>query len=212
MMGLRWRIIAGAIFFAILAIADLTRRGTKATRWREYSFLLLCVAVAMLYGVVNDQVTSRISWEYFYYGKELAPIIGAQTPPDTAALSLQAARIGAEATWTAGLIIGVAMLLANNPSKKVPRVSYASMIQRLPVFVLICVIFAVLLGIAGHFYLLNWMGEDFGELAATNLWRPRRFMTVYGVHLGGYIGGVVGVIYSVWSIRRERKHLRNRQG
>ena len=55
---------------------DLVNKGRNATRWREYGFLALCVAVAIVYGIVNDQITSRISWEYFYYGKDLAPILG----------------------------------------------------------------------------------------------------------------------------------------
>jgi len=179
--------------------------GRRATRWREYAFLLLCVAVAIAYGIVNDQITSRISWEYFYYGKELAPILGPQTPPDAGALHWQAVRIGAEATWAAGLIAGVAMLLANNPHPGRTQLRFFALLARLPLFILIVAATAVLLGIAGRFFLLNWISQDFRDLARYNLWRPRRFMTVYGIHLGGYVGGLLGIVYGVWSIRRRRR-------
>lgn len=119
------RILAGVGIFTLLAVADLIQRGRYAKRWREYAFLLLCVAAAMLYGVANDEITSRISWEYFYYGKELAPVIGPDVPPNPAALSWQAARIGAAATWWVGLVIGVAMLMANNPSHRRPQLPYS---------------------------------------------------------------------------------------
>jgi hypothetical protein len=198
------RILAGAGVLAILAATDLIHRGRQATRWREYAFLVLCVAVAMVYGIANDQITSRISWEYFYYGKDLAPIIGPETPPNLVALCWQAARIGAAATWWAGLVIGSAMLIANNPSLRSQRLTYSRLIARLPGIVGIVVLAAMVGGIAGNYYLLNWISPDFRDLAAMNMWRPHRFMTTYGVHLGGYIGGGIAVVYGVISIRRER--------
>jgi len=59
------RITFGILVLAALAIMDLRQEGRNATRWREYAFLALCAAVAMVYGILNDQVTCRISWECF---------------------------------------------------------------------------------------------------------------------------------------------------
>lgn len=207
MIPLWLRLSLGIALFAILAVADFIRRGKTATRWREYLFLLLCVIVAMMYGALNDQMTSRISWEYFYYGKELWPILGPSTPPQAGALGWQAARIGVTATWWAGLIAGVAMLIANNPRAGRPQLPYRRLVARLPWFVLIVVACALVFGIAGQFFLLNSISPDFAELAGSNLWRPHHFMAVYGIHLGGYIGGGLGTIYAVISIRHERSAL-----
>ena len=51
--------------FACLAAVDLKRHGHAARRWKEYLFLVSCVVLALAYGIVNDQVTVGISWEYF---------------------------------------------------------------------------------------------------------------------------------------------------
>jgi hypothetical protein len=199
------RFTFGIVVLAALAIVDLRQKGRNATRWREYAFLTLCVAVALVYGILNDQITCRISWEYFYYGKDLSPILGPDTPPDATALQLQALRIGASATWWAGLIIGAAMLIANNPSRRGPQLSYPRLIARLPAILVITALSAIVFGFAGNLYYLNGISPDFQNLAATNLWRPHRFMTVYGIHLGGYVGGALAVIYSVSSILHERR-------
>lgn len=199
------RFTFGILVLAALAIVDLRQKGRSATRWREYAFLALCAAIAMLYGILNDQATCRISWEYFYYGKDLSLILGPDTPPNPRALQLQALRIGASATWWAGLIIGAAMLIANNPSRRGPQLPYRRLIARLPAIIIITILCAIIFGFAGDQYFLNNISPDFQNLAATNLWRPHRFMAVYGIHLGGYIGGALAVIYSASSIIHERR-------
>ena len=115
--GLAVKIGAGLLFFAVLGLWDLIKNGREARRWREYAYLLCCVAAAMAYGVINDQVTVTISWEYFFYGKELEKVLGTLAPPDMAALRWQAVMVGLKATWVLGVVLGVAVLIANNPRK-----------------------------------------------------------------------------------------------
>ena len=106
MLGIR--IAIGGAIFLTLALIDLHRNRSQARRWREYTFLLAVTAIAMAYGAINDQITSAISWEYFYYGKELSLVLGAQTPPDRGAMRWEAAKVGMKATWSVGLILGSA--------------------------------------------------------------------------------------------------------
>src|ERR1700677_2554688 len=103
----------------------------------------------MLYGIVHDQITSTISWEYFYYGKALENSLGPTTPPDPAALHWAAAKIGVEATWAAGLIFGAVLLLANNPFRDLPRLANRELALWLPMIVGIAVVCGVVFGLAG---------------------------------------------------------------
>jgi hypothetical protein len=204
-MYLRTRIIIGVLFFTILGAIDIKQNGRRATRWREYVFLLICVATALLYGIVNDLITSTISWEYFSYGKGLWPDVVPDIPPNQMQLHLAACVVGMKATWTAGLIIGVAILLANNPRKDRRQLPIESLIKFLPIVLLITVTTAILFGIAGYFGWLALFSNDFTQMLRHDEMRPHRFIAVFGIHLGGYIGGLLGIIAAVISIFRMRK-------
>ena len=199
------RIGVGVLVFAILGALDLRRNGRQATRGREYLFLLAAVAVALAYGVANDQITSRISWEYYYYGKGLQGVLGPRTPPDPARLSWAAAKVGMKATWTVGLLIGVALLVSNNPRPGRPRLPYRRLLARLPMILLSAMGAAALLGALGYRGWLAFFSDDFREMLRLNEFRPHRFMLVYGVHLGGYVGGLFGTAAAVVSVLRERR-------
>jgi hypothetical protein len=145
-MSLAWRIAIGSTILAVLAIADLRQRGRDARRWREYLFLLCVMVLAMAYGAINDQITSRISWEYFYYGKDLSKVLGPETPPDPAALHWQAMKVGVEATWSAGLLMGMALLLANNPSPGLRQLSGPRLLSTLVIVVAVVIPLAAIGG------------------------------------------------------------------
>jgi hypothetical protein len=207
--GLIVRIALGCLFFLMMAIADISRNGREAKRWREYLVLVIAVIIAMSYGALNDQLTSRISWEYFYYGKDLQAMLGPKVPPSAGKLSWEAAKVGVESTWSAGLIIGVAFLLANNPNKTLPQLPIRRLIARIWIVILCCIACAALLGAIGYRGGLVWISDDFREMVARNEFRPYQFMAVYGIHLGGYVGGLLGMIRAVISILRERAKLIN---
>jgi hypothetical protein len=198
------RIVLGSIILLSLAIYDLRQRGRAATRWREYMFLLAGVAAAMLYGIINDQITSRISWEYFYYGKGLDTILGPDVPPDISRLHAAAISVGLKATWWVGLIVAAALLWANNPSPRFPRLSYRRLLCGLPIVFLVTAICGVLGGLAGRLGWLDNASEDLSGMVRDNLFRPRTFLTVYGIHLGGYAGALVGTVIAILWIRLAR--------
>jgi hypothetical protein len=203
--GLATRIAAGVIIFAILALIDFRRNGNQATRWREYAFLLLCVVAALAYGIVNDLITSTISWEYFSYGKGLWPDVLPDVPPDSLRLHLAACVVGMKATWTVGLMIGVALLLANNPRKDRPQLPLSALAKRLVWILIVTIIIALAFGIAGDKGIFAHFSDDFAQMLRRNEMRPRRFMTVFGIHLGGYVGGLIGLCGAVISVACRRK-------
>ena len=192
--GLLLRILLSISVLAILAVADLKRKGQSATRWREYVVLVACVAAAICYGVINDQITSSISWEYFYYVKNLSTILGNRIPPDATALHLQAVKVAAEATWWVGLILGVVLLYANNPRPNLPRLSNRSIVSQLPLIAVFTGILAAAIGICGY---LDWLPagrQNFADVIPSDSERARRFLCTWGVHLGGYAGGAIGTL------------------
>jgi hypothetical protein len=206
--GLAAKIAAGVAFFLLLGLWDLIKNGRQAKRWREYAYLLCCVAAAMAYGLINDQVTITISWEYFYYGKELEKVLGPVTPPDMAALRWQAVLVGLSATWWTGVVLGVAVLIANNPRKTRPQLSYRRLYAMLAIPLIAAAICAGTLGLAG------WLGafpRTFVESLCPQQLRPSHFMGVYGAHLGGYAGAVIGLVLVVVRILRVRKRLTSPQ-
>lgn len=202
--GLLARVAIGAMFFVFLATVDLLRRGRKATRWREYLFLLACAAAAMGYGWVNDRIASSISWEYFYYGKGLDQRLGSRVPPDMRALQWEACKIGLKATWSVGLVVGVALLIANNPRKGRPQLPWTELGRMVVVVFVTCALFAAVGAGMGSRGLLNWTSHDISALWRDDLFRPRQFSTAYGMNLGGYVGGVVGTILVTARIVRRR--------
>ena len=52
-----------------IAGVDYWRNRQRATRWREYSFLLACATLGGLFGAAFDQLSVALSPEYFEVGK-----------------------------------------------------------------------------------------------------------------------------------------------
>lgn len=185
------RIAIGLTIFATLAIVDYVRHRERATRWREYAFLFSCVLLAITYGILNDLITSRISIEYFLYGKGVGEHVSAEVLARPEAhrrvLDLHAVRIGAVASWSVGLIAGAALLVTNTVGRR-PRLtmrSLAACIWPIVVLAITCAVAGGLLGARGAF--TGW-SADFNEMVARDEMRPYRFMSVFGIHLGGYVG------------------------
>ena len=158
-------------------LSIILRNKSKATRWREYVVLIAAVLIALLYGAINDQITVTISPEYFLYGKELFKTIGRKNR-SWATLRWEAAKVGLKATWSAGLIFGVALLLANNPSKQMPRLKNRQLMKILYIMPLIATVCGVVVGFAGYRGYLVRCHPTFAtwstltSTAPTNSWPP----------------------------------------
>jgi len=215
---LRWFIISDAAaairacvgvgILAVFALVDWRKHRANATKWRECGVLAIAVLAAMLYGTLNDQVTSSISWEYFYYGKELDNVLGPTVPPATAPLHWEVAKVGMKATWSVGLLIGVALLLANNPWRDLPRLAYRELVKMLPLIVGSAVVLGVIGGFAGYHGWLTHFAADFEDMWRADIFRPRRFLCTWGVHLGGYLGGLTGTLVATAIVLRDRRRRR----
>jgi hypothetical protein len=154
--------------------------------------------VAGLYGALHDQISYTISPEYFtklkFHQFAWADL---GWPP-----RVFASVIGLLATWWVGLLGGWFLAragLAEVPSAKRRRVTAVA-------FGLVGGA-AVVCGIAGLFFgrydgtILNFLAND---LAAAGVEDPRAFATVAGLHDGGYLGALVGLIAAVLYVRSHR--------
>lgn len=202
--ALPYRVAIGLSIFAVLGIVDYYRHREQATRWREYAFLALCVVLAIAYGIANDLITSRISVEYFLYFKGVADRVSGEVAarPDLhrGTLDIQAMRIGALATWSVGLIVGAALLVTNTVGRH-PRLRMRRMFPWVSIVFGGAVVGAVTLGWLGWHDRLPWIRDNFAEPTL----RPRNLMCVYGIHLGGYVGGAIGAFVACARVAQIRR-------
>ena len=99
--------------------------------------VLLCILSAILYGILQDQVTARVCVEYFTIGHP--PVFNTESP------TLLALGWGVIATWWVGLLLGIpysrvkALLLAQvrrrppDPSHVLPHGVHGMCLPFLPV-------------------------------------------------------------------------------
>ncbi|MEO0446981.1 MAG: hypothetical protein AAF191_12985, partial [Verrucomicrobiota bacterium] len=98
-------------FLAVLLVCVsagewMLKRGA-AIRWKEYGFLLASLAIGALYGVGVDQITSRISQDYFLLLKGLNREFFAQ----------EIISLGAKAGIAASAVAAGVILLVHRPTR-----------------------------------------------------------------------------------------------
>lgn len=182
------------LLLVVAAAGDRWRHGAEARRWREYLLLLLFGGLGAVFGLASDQVTSRLSPDYFIHGKGLdaGPDLGRQV----VVLSLQAGLV-------AGLVLGGVLLLANDPRPDRPGLPAAALV-RLAAWP---AALAALLAPVGFLALgaLDPLGLDRELRGLVDDPAARaRFVQVWGAHAGLYAGGLLGVVVAAVLVRRRR--------
>ncbi len=158
--------------------------------------IFLSVAAAIVYGVLQDQITARVCVEYFTIGHP--PVFETQNP------TLLALGWGVIATWWVGLLLGMALAVAARAGRR-PRRGAASLLR--PIGILFAVTALGTLG-AG---LLGWALARAGTVylagpLATRVPPDKHvpFLADLWAHsasyLLGFIGGVVVIVW-VWRSR-----------
>lgn len=175
------------------AAVDRARSGREARRAREYAFLLAAGAVGAAFAFVVDQLTSRLSPDYFVLGKGLEP--GRGFARAVVELSLQAGLV-------AGLVLGGVLLLADQPRPDRPALPLPRLLLRagwpLGGAVLVAPLGALALPPLDPLGLRRELGPLLTDPALEALLR------VWGLHAGLYAGGLLGTIAGVLEVRRRR--------
>lgn len=192
----RYRVTAGLIFFLCLAVYDVYRHGRHSRRIREYAFLAGFTLAAMAYGVLHDYITWSISPDYFSRGKGIASAADGY--------SMEVMLLAVKAFWSAGLISGAVLLVANTPGKAGCRLTWDRLLYIALWIPALSICFESIAGIlvfSGYHSLCGLMeGLVYTEMR-------RNFFTVWAMHAGAYTGGAAGLIWAVHIIRRRKKQM-----
>jgi hypothetical protein len=102
--------------------------------------VLMCVAAAVGYGVLHDQVTARVCVEYFTVAH---PRIVDSDDPTVVGLVW-----GVVATWWAGLLLGLPLAIAARVGSR-PQRSVRSLVRPVLVLLAMMAVFATVSGVVG---------------------------------------------------------------
>lgn len=160
------------------------------------AIIALCVASAVIYGILHDQVTARVCVEYFTIGHP--PVFLTESP------TLLGIGWGIIATWWVGLLLGIPLAIAARAGHR-PRRGVRSLVRPVAILLLImggCALPAGLVGFAlgrgGAVYLV----EPLASLVPREI--HAHYLADLWAHSASYLVGLVGgivVIVRVWRSR-----------
>lgn len=187
------RIFGVLILLVIGALIDWLVKREKARRWKDYLFLIGCGAAGAVFGVLIDQVTSRVSPEYFIHGKGIAE----------EGFKVGVVKLGAQAGMTAGVITGGVLLVANSLLREKPIVPVRKLLRYVLVAMAGALLSALVLGIACLAFLPKNLLGSFNGLVPMEA--MGRFKAIAGAHSGLYLGGIITTVVCVVHLRRKMK-------
>ena len=178
-----WRIPILVLVLAGVATWDRLRHGPGSLRWREYLFILLGGGLGALFGGATDfLVTSRLSPEYFQFGKGI--------PPGSGFLS-QVALLGLQAGFGPGALCGVVYVALNTWPVALPRLPWSRVAKAFvfPIFgaSVIGALLAVFFGQFDPYQFRTFLSRVFEPDQVL------RFIRVWWIHSGLYLGSALGL-------------------
>ena len=159
---------------------------------------LLCIAAAIGFGIIHDQITVRICAAYFTVGHP--PVFPTDDP------TLLALGWGVLATWWVGMILGVALGVANVVGRRpmLPALAFRRPLAWTLIFVAAT---ALLAGVAGNISAkLGWVSLSWPMRLQVPEKQHVAFMTDLWAHAGSYVGGAVaGIALCVTTLKKRSK-------
>ena len=146
--------------------------------------VLLGMLAAVVYGIVQDQVTARVCVEYFTIGHP--PIFATDSP------TLLAFGWGVVATWWVGVPLGIAGALVSRLGSW-PQFTARQLVRPILVLMVSMGWFSLLAGITGYFAARSsavWLVEPLASRVP--LAKHHLFLADLWAHLAAYASGVLG--------------------
>ena len=163
---------------------------------KSLGIVLMCIAAAVMYGIVHDQITARICIEYFTIGHP--PLFQTNNP------TLLGLGWGVIATWWVGLLLGVPLAIVARAGSR-PKRSIGSLIRpitgllfSMAVCALVAGIIGWLLARSGAVFLVGRLGHELPvelhDAFIADMW-------AHSVsYLVAFVGGIA-VLVLVWRSR-----------
>jgi hypothetical protein len=154
-----------------------------------------CILVAVVYGILHDQVTARVCVEYFTVGHP--PLFSTDNPT---ALALGWGILG---TWWVGLLLGVPLALAARAGYR-PKLTTRDFV-RPAALLLICMGATALVAGAGGYLAARrgwvWLLEPLALRVPAD--KHAAFLADVWAHLASYLSGALGgVVTWFWAWRK----------
>jgi hypothetical protein len=161
----------------------------------SFKMFLVCIAAAIIYGIVHDQFTARICMEYFTIFHP--PVFVSRSP------TLLAFGWGLIATWWVGALLGAPLAIAARAGSR-PKLAANALVGSIARLLLTMAACAASFGIAG--YVLTRHEIIFAPDWVTYLLLSRarsRFMADWWAHSASYVSGIVGgMVLCILTYRR----------
>lgn len=165
---------------ALVAGFDYWRHPANATKLREYGFLTLSGLIGAAFGILNDQVTCTLSPAYFHYFKNV---------PYGADFRLQVSAVGFEAGFFAGFFSYGIFLLLNQRRKR--PVSYGRLLTMARYPITWAIGLGYTTGLLFYYFQFPWFADQI--TAVVPAIEVANFLLVWGIHIGLYLGAVLGI-------------------
>jgi hypothetical protein len=166
---------------------------------QSVKIVVVCIAAAVVYGIVHDQFTAHICVEYFSVFHP--PVF----PTDSA--TLLALGWGVIATWWMGAFMGVLLALAARGGSR-RKVDAGDLVRPISKLLVIMGFFAAIAGLAG--YVLSRSGVIAPPGSVASVLPPARhaqFMADWWAHNASYfVGFFGGIALCVLTFRKRRSH------
>ncbi len=193
----RFRVMLCVAAFLLLLSEELLRRPGEYRRGREYLFLGGVTVAAALYGVVHDFVTWSICPGYFVAGKGI--------PQASSGFTKDVVVLAMKATWYAGLLTGAVLLIANNRDRLSCQLGYGTLVKMALIPLGISMLMEGIVGIA-----FGCFAKEVADGSGFDVCYERfgaRFFVVWGMHLGAYLGGAIGLAIAFFVTVSKKRNL-----
>ena len=189
--SISFRLSIGLTIFLVLGIRDYLKNKEDPKRAKEYLFITGCSIASIIYAIIHDCITFSISFEYFAIAKELGNDV--KLFPDVVLLATKA-------SYWVGIIVGLVLVIANNPFKNYRQLTYTELSKQLPFPLLTAVVFGFL-----AYYIPDLTEPLFSKGGEGILTDSNSFERVAFIHWGTYIGGLLGLIIAAAKVILRRK-------